>query len=228
MAVQLQAQMFDFGPLHGDRHEIVKLLKELPLQTGDILYRASNAKGPLGLPFSRMVADITKSHYSHAAIVILDNSEPYVMEVNDQGTLKYRLIDWLDTCYTSEFSVYRVRNIDPPTIAKVGEQINKILDEDPDYDFSFSDSTSKLYCVQSVALIYKNVGIKLTEPEFAKDIVPSSVYFLFMIGNPLFQLFDCHVPLDVKLYYVGNKYRGMMSSDKTYCVYHHLPNPYSN
>ncbi len=225
MAVELQAQMFDFGPLHQDRHEIVNLLKGIPVQTGDILYRASNAKGPLGLPFSRMVADITKSPYSHAAILTMDETEPYVLEVNDQGTLKYRLIDWLDTCYTKEFAVYRLKDIDAATVAKVGEQINKILEEDPDYDFSFSDSSHKLYCVQSVALIYNNVGIKIWEPEYAQQIAPYWVYCLFKLGNPIFKLFGCHVPLDVKLYYVGNKQRGMMSSDKTYCVFHHLPDP---
>lgn len=224
MAVQLQAQMFDFGPLHEGRHEIVNLLKGIPVQTGDILYRASDAKGPLGLPFSRMVADITKSQYSHAAILTMDGTEPFVLEVNDQGTLKYRLIDWLDTCYTTEFAVYRLKDIDQATIVKLGEQIDKILDEDPDYDFSFSDSTHKLYCVQSVALIYRNIGIHLWEPEYAKQIAAPWIYFLFLLGNPLFKLFGCHMPLDVKLYYVGNKQHGLMSSDKTRCVYHHLPN----
>ena len=108
------AQMFEFGQLHEKRYEIEKILKLLPIQTGDILYRRGNAKGPFGLPFSRLISLLSKSDYSHAAMTFMVNGYPFVLEINDQGTLLYRMIDWLDMSYTGNFSVYRYKDIQVP------------------------------------------------------------------------------------------------------------------
>jgi len=213
------AQMFDFGPLHESRYEIVEKLKKLPLQTGDILYRASNALGPLGIPFSRLVAKVTKSIYSHAAIILMMNGNEYVLEINDQGTLLYRLIDWLDTCYTKDFSIYRLKQFDDILIGNIENQILKILEDDPDYDFTFSDP-DKYYCTESVAVIYQKVGIQLVEPDKIKDIVPKYLYYILRIGSWLSGLIStATLPFNIGVYYVGNEKKGLMSSDKTYCLY---------
>lgn len=215
------AQMFDFGPLHESRYEIMEKLKNIKLQTGDILYRASNALGPLGIPFSRLVARATKSIYSHAAIVLMMNGNEYVLEINDQGTLLYRMIDWLDTCYTKEFSIYRLKEFDDTLISKIEEQIQKVLQDDPDYDFTFSDP-DKFYCTESVAVIYQRVGIQLVEPDKIKDIVPTYIYYILRIGSWISGcISNATLPFNVGVYYVGNSEKGMMSSDKTVCIYKH-------
>jgi len=213
--------LFDFGPLHDSRKEIDQTLRNLPLQTGDILYRASNAKGPLGLPFSRLVGVITKSAYSHAAIVLMDENEPLVLEVNDQGTLKLRLIDWLDTCYTNQFSVFRLKKIDDELKSKIENEIQKIFHDDPDYDFTFSDP-NKFYCTEAVSYIYSKVGTPLVEPETIKEVAKPYAYWILKIGSWLFSIFsDTALNFNQKMYYVGNSKKGMMSSSKTYEVYRH-------
>lgn len=214
-----KTEMFDFGPLHEQRHEIEQALKLLPLQTGDILYRASNAKGPLGLPFSRLVARATKSDYSHAAIVLMQNEEIYVLEVNDQGTLKLRFIDWLDTCYTKHFSVYRLKEINQLIIDLLEKEIRQVLKNDPDYDFNFSDP-DKYYCTESVALIYERIGHPLIKPQLIKDVVSPLIYYILKTGSWLFSLFsETSLSFNQPLYFVGNEQHGMMSSEKTFCVY---------
>ena len=111
MKKTVEKDIFKPGPLYKKRFDIVNQIKS-DMKSGDILYRYSDAKGPLGLPFTRMVADITKSEYSHSAILFIDHGEPCVMEVNDEGTLEYRLLDWIDTCYGTTFSVFRLKDLD--------------------------------------------------------------------------------------------------------------------
>lgn len=222
----IEALMFVFGPLHNQRFRIERQLRDLPIQTGDIFYRASDAKGPLGLPFSRLVARVTKSPYSHAAIALVENGEINMLEVNDAGTLKCRLIDWLDTCYTDEFSVFRLKDSTPETVAALEREIKQVLINDPDYDFSFSDEY-KFYCTESVATIYKNIGQPLVNPEYLRKIVAPWLYRLVCWGNKLMGCFSCTLPLNVPLYYVGNQQRGMMSSLKTEEIFHFSSRPTS-
>ncbi len=220
MEQQVQMLLYKFGPLHNDRMSITEFLSKIPVQTGDILYRFSDAKGPLNLPFGKMVARLTNSPYSHAAIVLMESDGIYVLEVNDQGTLKYRMIDWLDACATAEFSIYRLKEIDDILRSKIEFEIRRILREDPEYDFTFCDP-NKLYCTESVATIYERVGVKLIEPQLIKDVVPKVRYWLLAIGNWIVSKFTkCSMPLQEKCYFVGNEKQGLMSSEKTKLVFH--------
>jgi hypothetical protein len=235
--------MVKFGPLHDNRRAIVRKLADLPLKTGDILYRASDARGPLGLPFTSLVARATKSLYSHAALVLVEANEMYVMEINDAGTLKLRLIDWLDGCATPEFSLYRLKIqkglINTPIEKKIrteiyqellkvgligddlGKEIEGTLEEDADYDFTFSDN-KKFYCTEAVVKIYEKAGIKLCEPSYIRDILHGWRYNLFAAINWLSGLaFNVSMPLNEPLYFVGNEQKGLMSSQFTELILHY-------
>lgn len=203
------------------KHELVHKLKSF-VQTGDVLFKLSNAKGPLGIPFSWLVAKLSKSKYSHAAIAIVENDEIFVVDIGQDGTILYRMIDWLDYCINDDFSIYRYNQPTPELIGKIREQIFEFLDKDPDYDFTFS-SPDKFYCVESVVYIYEQVGIKLIEPQLLADIVG---YWLAEVIKPFNYLvktifkegFDFNVPV----YYVGNENKGLMSSDKLTFIFNPL------
>lgn len=216
------SQMCHFGPLHEKRYEIEKLLIDLPIQTGDVLYRASNAKGPLGLPFSKIVALLSKSVYSHAAIAISVNGKPFVLEINDQGTLLYRMIDWIETTYTGEFSVYRYKKINEDLQEALKYEIEDVLAKDPEYDFTFDDP-EKFYCTESVAVIYSRVGLNIFKGSKIKDVVPLPIYYVIRLGNFFMKMFDPRVGLPFKneLFFVGNKNHGMMSSPEMKEVFHY-------
>ena len=214
----MEKDLFKPGPLYNKRFDIVNQIKS-DMRSGDILYRYSDAKGPLGLPFTRMVADITKSEYSHAAILLIDNDEPCVMEVNDEGTLKYRLLDWIDTCYGTTFSVYRLKDLDKQKEFKLLTQIHMFLDKDPDYNFTFSDP-NKFYCTQSVMHIYAQaLGIQLDSGYYLKDLMSTWKYTLLKMGNFFFSFFGTSLPFNQRLYFVGNENRGMMASEFTKLVH---------
>ena len=213
-----QLEIFKPGPLYNKRFEIVNKIKT-DMRTGDILYRYSDAKGPFGLPFTRLVADITKSEYSHAAMLFVENGEPQVLEVNDEGTLRYRLLDWIDTCYGNTFSVCRLKNLTNQQETALGARIQSFLNEDPDYDFTFSDPT-KYYCTESVIYIYQDaLGIKLDDGWLIKDLVPTWKYWLLRAGVFLFSFMGVSLPFDQKLYFVGNEKRGMLSSKYTTLIH---------
>jgi len=211
--MEQQKEIFKPGPLYEKRFEIVNRIKQ-DMRSGDILYRYSDAKGPLGLPFTRIVSNITKSEYSHAATLFVENGEPHVLEINDQGTLRYRLLDWIDTCYGKNFSVYRLQDLDEQKEAMLLEKIYKILNEDPNYDFTFSDD-NKYYCTESVAVIYKEaLGVDLPS-YFIKEVVSTRLYYVLRIGIFLFSFFGTSLPFNKKMYFVGNEQQGMISSQLT-------------
>jgi hypothetical protein len=195
----------------------------MPLQTGDILYRHSNAKGPLGLPFSKLVCLLTKSKFSHGSVVILLDGEPFVMEVNDQGTLLLRLLDWLDTVSTNNFRIYRLKKTDARTVEALDTAIKAFLQDDPDYDFTFSDK-KKFYCVESVVWVYKSVGLQLMEPQLIKQVVPWWIYPIFVTVNWFMKTFtSASMNMSTPMYYVGNETHGLMSSPLTKLIYDHQP-----
>jgi len=212
-----QKELFKFGPLYNRRFAIVDTIKR-DMRSGDILYRYSDAKGPLNLPFTKIVSNITKSEYSHAAILFVENEEPHVLEINDQGTLRYRLLDWIDTCYGDNFSVYRLKDLDDEKEAKLHDVIQKILEEDPDYDFTFSDP-DKFYCTESVIVIYeKALSVKLDIGYYIKELVPWWSYILLRAGSYLFSFFGTSLPFNQRMFFVGNEQRGMMASELTKLV----------
>lgn len=207
-------ELFKHGPLYNKRFSIVDLIKQ-DMKSGDILYRYSDAKGPLNLPFTRIVSNITKSEYSHAAIMVVEHNEPYVMEINDQGTVKCRLLDWIDTCYGNNFSIYRLNEITDDQEMLLFNQIQKFLVMDCDYDFTFSDP-NKFYCTESIIEVYrKALGIELDCGYYIKDIVSPFMYKTLKVGSKLFSYFGASLPFEQKVYFVGNERMGMMSSAYT-------------
>lgn len=208
--------LFNPGLFHSLRFKIVKELKSLPVETGDIFYRQSDVKFML-VPFSRLISRLSKSPYSHASIALVENNEIYIVEVNDQGCLLLRLIDWISTCAGKEFSVYRLKEDKPEVLEK---NIREFLEADPDYDFTFN-SDEKFYCTESVAYIYKKSGIELVEPELIKNKVPKWFYYLVFvpINWTIFKLTGKGFPINIPLYFVGNEKHGLMSSNKTKLIW---------
>ena len=216
---ELAAQLFEHGPLYDRRFEILRQLNDVKLRSGDILYRASDAKGPLGLPFTKLVSKLTKSPFSHAAIVLVENGQYNVLEVNDQGTLKHRMLDWLDTCYKESLAIYRLKDLTHKAEFKLKTEIVKFLEKDPDYDLNFSDP-DKFYCTESIIEIYKNaLDIKLIEGQTIWQTVNVFQYVLLWIGSYVSSFFGASLPFGQKMYFPGNEKQGMIASPYTYKVF---------
>ena len=210
--------MQSYGPLHAKRFDILNDLKQIPIQTGDIIYRQGDARGPLNLPFSKLVAHLTKSKFSHASMIFIRDETVFILEVNDNGVGQYRFIDWIDDCMTEDLVISRLKNVDGK-LDQIQEQIDIILAKDPDYDYHFTDP-DKFYCTESVNCIAEYVGLPICKPEPLNDIISWWQKPIFWVGNFFFKLLTGKgIPYDISFYYIGNEKRGMMASPNLDIIY---------
>lgn len=211
--------MFKPGPLYERRKEILRLLQEVPLQTGDIVYSASNATGPLGIPFGSLIQTFTKSPYSHATLILRESDEIYAIDVSDWGTRKLRVVDWFDNWGTTDFCVVRLVNIDKTMSGCLADSINAFLRDDPSYDFNFDD-VNAYYCTEAVAAMLGRCGVDLGGAFLIKDIVPSWFYPLLVAGSWLTKvLTNSSLPTNRPIHIVGNEKKGMLASEKTKMIF---------
>jgi len=207
--------MFKPGPLYNKRYHIVERLKSLGLQTGDVFYNGSNVRGPLGIPFGKLIQLFTKSKYSHATIVLVENYEYYAIDVSDYGCRKIRMIDWFDNWHVADFCIVRLIDKKPDDEMKFNTAIKKFLDEDPDYDFNFNKKDA-YYCTESVKRIYNEVGYDLGGAYIVKEIVPKWFYPLLVAGSWITKITsNSSLPRDIPISIVGNDSKGMISSPLT-------------
>lgn len=205
--------MFKPGPLYDIRKEVVAILKGIPVETGDIVFSASNVLGPLYIPFGKLIQKFTNSKYSHATCMLVEGNETYAVDVSDWGTRKLRLVDWFDNWGMKDFCIYRLKNRTPEFMQNVNTKIHEFLEMDPSYDFNFTDSNS-YYCTEGVKWIYGNCGYDLNGAYTVKNIVPSWFYPLILVGNLFTKTFtNSSLPTNVPISIVGNKSKGMMASN---------------
>lgn len=210
-----------------DRFIAHKLYKDIA-QTGDILFRKSDARGPLGLPFMRIVARLTKSEFTHAAVVYINGlGEIKVFEVTDVGTLDLRFIDWLEFCLDKTFEVYRLKDqISHGKKLEIEQNIMAYLDHDMSYDYSFVDK-DKFYCTESVASVYELSGFTLCQPRSIQEVCGPLVSKLVRIGNKFYSWLCgglASLPDDGKFYFVGNPDNGgLMASPLLTRVFRYAP-----
>lgn len=205
--------MFTPGPMYEIRKEVTAILKNIPLETGDIVFSASNVYGPLFIPFGKLIQRFTNSKYSHATCIYVEDGETYAIDVSDWGTRKLRIIDWFDNWGMKDFCVFRLKNRTPELMMQIKEKIEEFIDRDPSYDFNFNDPDA-FYCTEAVKWIFENCGIDLGGAYLVKKIVPWWFYPLICMGNLFTKIFtNSSLPLDIPITVVGNKSKGMMSSE---------------
>ena len=191
------------------------------LETGDILFRSSDAVAADGTPFSSYVERFTESDFSHASIILRDGNDIYVLEIDDLGVHLYTLADWLVTPSDPDFAVYKPRNSTPSLIDCMKQEIDRFLIEKPPYDFLFNDP-NKYYCVEAVAEVYLRCGIKLCEPKTVREVLsPLAFRFFVPINQRMIEEEGQGMPLDEPLWFVGNEEHGLMSSEHLYKFYRH-------
>lgn len=209
--------LFKHGSLYKTRFQIVREISPL-IQDGDILFRLGGEKF-LFFSFSKLVAKMTNSEWSHASIAIVKDDGVYILEVNDRGTLEHKLIDWFDYCTSGHFAIYRVKSLTDKQRDLIRKEYEEFLSKDPDYDFTFNDP-DKFYCTESVVEIYNNCGIEIIKPDLMKNLISPYYYYIVMPINWIVSQFtDKCLPIDTPAYVVGNSKTGMLSSDKLQLVY---------
>lgn len=192
------------------------------LESGDIIFRSSSATY-MGLPFSRLVARVTKCPYSHTAIALRNKDKVKIVEINDSGLSTVDLATWLTTCYTNDLVVMRLKDEEQTKEIKIRLhcEVQKLSEMNISYDFTF-DSPSKLYCTESVIQVYRNCNIILALPEYLSNLVGPIDYWLIKLGGGLMSLFGQSVGVssDAPLWTPKN----ILSSRHLHTVYEHKLN----
>lgn len=179
-------------------------------QTGDIICRQNAGSSLTGRPFGYLVQWLTKSKYSHCSVVLVEDGKVYAMQVDDDGTTKMPIEKWYEICDNGTFGLYRVKSFDVDALTR---EINKFLELDPAYDYTFGDEEDKFYCTESVVYVFSQAGTELGTGMYAKDIVSPLVYaFLVPADLALKCAIGKYFSLTVPLYFVGNKKIGLLSS----------------
>lgn len=181
------------------------------MMTGDVLYRKSDALGPFCIPFSKLVAILSKSLYSHASIVVKENGFTNVLDVGEHGITKLPLEKWECWCVEQAYSVYRLR--EGANKDEIVREVNQLIDSNPEYNFTFDDP-DKVYCTESVVKIYERAGHKdIFVPVRIKDVVPFWVLCIIKPISGIIKLLTGKgLSFSEPLYFVGNEDQGMMSS----------------
>lgn len=201
--------------MYEKRKEIMREIRSLGLQTGDIFYNGSNVRGPLGIPFGGLVQYFTDSKYSHGTVILVEDDEYYAIDVSDYGTRKLRMIDWFDNWYVEDFCVFRLKEKKTGDEIMFRNAIYRFLMEDPSYDYTFSDD-QKYYCTESVKRIYADVGYDLGGQYLVKDIVSWWFYPILLFGSLITKFWsDASLPTKTPISIVGNEKKGMMASPLT-------------
>lgn len=192
--------------------QLSELMTQIPIETGDIFFRASRIMRGF-IPFGKIVMWLTNSNYSHAAIAIIENETLYLVEANDSGCIKTDFKTWLGTCKTEDFAIYRKLERDYGFTTRVILATTEFLQLNTSYDFSFGDDT-KFYCTETIEWIYDKLGVTLDSGTTIKEMY--SLITLNLLIRPLLFIYylvtGYKISVDKKMYFVGNKKQGLMSS----------------
>jgi hypothetical protein len=130
---------------------------------GDVLLQHKAGK------LSKVIADITKSKYSHCGIVVHRDGKTCVIE----GTFPvvcYRTVEkWIEYGIDGYYTHFRPRGISKEKIRRVIEEAEKLLKKP--YDFQYELDEKKIYCSE---LVYKaflrGAGVEIGKKEKLGDL----------------------------------------------------------
>lgn len=204
------------SPLHPFRFQIQQELRNVRIRTGDIFFRLGR-ESYYCIPFSKMVASLTKSQYSHASIALVEGDQIRLIEVALNGTMELRVIDWVDYSAIETFEVWRLKDeyFKPDTEERLKAAVQKFLDRDAEYDMSFQSDSNRYYCTESVEEVYRLAGLpKLEKTIFINDLM--SPWFFKWVFRPINGLMDwlvkASIPEFSPIMVVGNAEYGLMAS----------------
>lgn len=190
------------------------------LRDGDILFRRADARVLFGrFPFSRFIANVSGSQYSHTGIVAIEKGEPVVYDTTKAGVRRQPFAVWmLDN--VGPFGVKRVR-ADGKTHADAAVRFCRhAFDEQIPFDYDFQLDDQALYCVEMTEKAYRSSGLELSKPIRLGDMerateYPVCIFVFLQLSN---------LTLEQSVYFPGNERHGIWSSPDLVTVYQSHPN----
>jgi hypothetical protein len=193
------------GPWWRYRQRVVDQLREMDVRPGDIICRLGNYYVYGYFWFSKFIAHLTRSKYSHAAMVIDTSDDILLADVGTSGLKRQFAADWVDDVRGDEITVLRYMG-DPLIPQLAVENVRNILT----LDFLDSEEHS-FYCVELVCWCYLRAGVSLCD-EVTINELPNWKRWL----NPVARVHGINI--NKKVWCVGNEKIGLMSSPHLYEV----------
>ena len=191
------------------------------LRDGDILFRRGDAKLLFGrFPFSRFLARVSNSRFSHTGIVSVEKGEPFVYDTTKAGIRRQPFHVWiLDNA--GPFAVKRVRPSDHSYSAKAVRYCQELYARQLPFDYDLGMNDDAFYCVEMTEKAYRSNGLPLSEPLRLGDMENIASY---PICVTVF-LKTSNLSLEQPVYFPGNARHGIWSSPHLVTVYESKPTP---
>jgi Permuted papain-like amidase enzyme, YaeF/YiiX, C92 family len=189
------------------------------LKNGDILFRRGNARILGGMfPFSRFIANISGSKYSHIGTVVFEDGEPVVYDTTKASVRRQPLKVWiLDN--TGAFGVKRLKPEYQSRIPKVIEYLHTVYKQQVAFDYDLSLDDRELYCVEMAEKAFRHAGLILSEPVLLADMENINQFPLCVLGFTSLT----SLKLDQAVFFPGNERHGIWSSPLLETVYESKP-----
>ncbi|WP_435020844.1 YiiX/YebB-like N1pC/P60 family cysteine hydrolase [Tundrisphaera sp. TA3] len=191
-----------------------KVLKE-----GDIVFRRGDARILGGwFPFSRFIANISGSQYSHVGTVAIEDGEPYVYDTTKASVRRQPFKVWvLDN--TGPFGVKRLKPEHRGKIPKVMEYLHQVYEQQVPFDYELSLDDRALYCVEMAEKAFRHAGLKLSEPVILANMENINQFPICVFGFTSLT----NLTLDMAVYFPGNERHGIWGSPLLEQVYPPAP-----
>ncbi len=185
------------------------------LRDGDILFRRGDAKLLRGhFPFSRFIANVSGSQFSHTGIAAIEGGEPVVYDTTKAGVRRQPFCVWvLDN--VGPFGVKRVKPGNQPYAAKAVQFCRDAFARQVPFDYDLSISDDSFYCVEMSEKAYRNNGLPLAEPVKLGNMENVNKFpICVMVFLKLSKL-----NLEQLVFFPGNDRHGIWSSPQLMTVY---------
>ena len=189
------------------------------LKDGDILFRRGDARILGGFfPFSRFIANVSGSQYSHIGTVVIEDGEPVVYDTTKASVRRQPLKVWiLDN--TGAFGVKRLKSPYRDRIPKVVEYLHSVYRKQVPFDYELSPDDRELYCVEMAEKAFRHAGLVLSEPVLLADMENINQFPLCVLGFTSLT----SLKLDQAVFFPGNDRHGIWSSPLLETVYQMQP-----
>ncbi len=114
-------------------------------------------------PFSRFVANVSGSQYSHTGIVAIEKGEPVVYDTTKAGVRRQPFAVWmLDN--VGPLGVKRLRADLQPHAAAAVRYCRQVFERQVPFDYDLGLDDKALYCVEMTEKAFRASGLPLSEP----------------------------------------------------------------
>lgn len=194
---------------------------ESTLKTGDVLFRRGDGRLLFGhYPFSRFLANVTGSPYSHTGIAVIEDGHPYVYDTTKAGVRRQPFAVWILDNKTG-LGVKRIKPDHAGAIPAVVNYLHDVYQKQVPFDYTLNPDDHALYCVEMTEKAYRSAGVTLSDPIPLNQAEHYEEFPLNVMGLKIAAglLLDDDLSDKTPIFMPGNARHGIWSSKELMTIY---------